>query len=207
MSEALCQKLSVDGIIDDGTLVSWLEEQARKWKLNYLLAHAEDGVIWGRFDNDRLTTAEKVFHQPEFKVDFPTLRILTLQQCRVFGQNGEVLLWRTGEAWRSRLVQDNPKTDKIPERQILWGTHGEKRGNFTLLWDGSQGLKHAVPFTDIALDERNRLINRVRLMVHHFIDYDDSGVARIHLSRLVDLTTEKEPSNAPKTPQKSTGRA
>jgi len=202
MSEVLCQKLSVD--IDDRTLVSWLEEQARNWKLNYLLAHAEDGIIWGRFDNNQLTTAEKVFDKSKF--NFPTLRLLTLQQCRVFGPNGEVLLWRTGEQWRSRLVQDNPEVDKIPERQILWGTHGEKRGNFTLLWDGSQGLKHAVPFTDIALDERNRLINRVRLIVHHYIDYDDSGVARIHLSRLVDLTTEKEPSNAPKTPQKSTGR-
>ncbi|MBD1930130.1 TIGR03984 family CRISPR-associated protein [Trichocoleus sp. FACHB-90] len=206
MSELLCQKLSVDGVIDDGTLVSWLKEQARNWKLNYLLAHAEDGVIWGRFDNDHLTTAEKIFYKPEFKVDFPTLRLLTLQQCRVFGQNGEVLLWRAGETLRSRLVQDNPNTDKILERQILWGTHGEKRDNFTLLWDGSQGLKHAVPFIDIPLDERNRLINPVRLIAHQYIDYDDSGVARIHLSRLVNLTTEKEPSNAPKTPQKSTGR-
>lgn len=191
MSEVVCQKLSVDGIVDDGTLVSWLEEQSRECKLNYLLAHAEDGVIWGRFDEGQLTTAEKVFHKSKFKVDFPTLRLLTLQQCRIFGQNGELLLWRTGEKWRSRLVQDNPEVDKIPERQILWGTHGEKRGNFTLLWDGSQGLKHAVPFIDIALDERNRLINRVRLIVHHYFDYDDSGVARIHLSRLVDLTTNR----------------
>jgi CRISPR-associated protein (TIGR03984 family) len=190
MSEVLCQKLSVDGIVDDGTLVSWLEEQARKWKLNYLLAHAEDGVIWGRFDNEHLTTAEKVFHKSNFKVDFPSLRLLTLQQCRVFGQNGEVLLWRTGEKWRSRLVQDNPEVDKIPERQILWGTHGEKRDNFTLLWDGSQGLKHAVPFSEIELGDRNKLINPVRLLVHHYITYDDNGVARIHLSRLVDLTTQ-----------------
>jgi hypothetical protein len=105
MSEVLCQKLSVDGIVDDKTLVSWLEEQARNGKLNYLLAHAEDGVIWGRFDNNQLTTAEKVFHQPKFKVDFPSLRLLTLQQCRVFGQNGEVLLWQTGEKLRSRLVK------------------------------------------------------------------------------------------------------
>lgn len=204
MSKLEGQHLSFDKNKDD--LKKWIENQAAKYQLKYLLAHAEDGVIWGRFDNDRLTTAEKVFHQPEFKVDFPSLRLLTLQQCRIFGQNGEVLLWRTGEKWRSRLVQDNPEVDKIPERQILWGTHGEKRGNFTLLWDGSQGLKHAVPFTDIALNG-DKLINLVRLLVHHYITYDDVGVARIALSRLVDLTTEKEPSNAPKTPQKSTGRA
>ena len=191
MSEVLCQKLSADGVIDDKTLVSWLEEQARNWKLNYLLAHAEDGVIWGRFDNDRLTTAEKVFHKSDFKVDFPSLRLLTLQQCRVFGQNGEVLLWRTGEKLRSRLVRDNPEVEKIPERQILWGTHGEKRDNFTLLWDSSQGLKHAVPFSEIELGDRNKLINPVRLLVHHYITYDDNGVARISLSRLVDLTTKR----------------
>ncbi|MBE9227481.1 TIGR03984 family CRISPR-associated protein [Phormidium sp. LEGE 05292] len=189
MSEVLCQKLSVDGIIDDETLVSWLEEQARNWKLNYLLAHADDGVIWGRFDEGKLTTAEKVFHKPEFKVDFPSLRLLTLQQCRIFGQDGEVLLWRTGETLLARLIQDNPDTNKFSERQILWGNHGEKRDNFSLLWDGSQGLKHAVPFTDIALDKHHKLINPVRLIVHHYITYDNDGLARIYLSRLVNLTT------------------
>lgn len=191
MSEFLCQKLSADGIVDDKTLISWLEEQATNWKLNYLLAHAEDGVVWSRFDEGQLTTAEKVFDKSDFKVDFPSLRLFTLQQCRVFSQNGEVLLWRTGETLLARLVQDNPDTDKIrPERQILWGTHGEKRENFTLLWDGSQGLKHAVPFTDIALDKHHKLINPVRLIVHHYITYDNDGLARIHLSRLVDLTTQ-----------------
>ena len=206
MSDAINPSPQVEKFADDCALHSWLEEQAQPYQLSYLLAHAEDGVIWGRFDNGTLTTAEKIFHKPEFEVDFPTLRLLTLQQCRVFGQNGERLLWRTGETWRSRFL-GNPQVDKIPESQILWGTHGKKRDNFTLLWHGSQGLKHAVPFTNIALDERNKLINPVRLLVHHYITYDDSGVARIHLSRLVDLTSGKEPINAPKTPQRSTGRA
>lgn len=207
MSELLCKKLPIDGIIDDGTLISWLEEQAKTWNLNYLLAHAEDGVIWGRFDSGKLTTAEQIFHQPEFNVDFPSLRVLTLQQCRIFGEHGEVLLWRTSETWRSRLVQDNSEVDKIPERQILWGTHGEKRDNFTLLRHGSQGFRHAVPFSEIELGDRHQLINPVRLIVHHYITYDDDGVARISLSRLVDLTTEKELNNASQTSQKSTGRS
>lgn len=199
MSEVLCKKLPIDAIVDDKTLTSWLKEQARTWKLNYLLAHAEDGVIWGRFDEGQLTTAEQVFHKPEFKVDFPTLRLLTLQQCRIFGEHGEVLLWRTGETWRSRLVQDNSEGDKISERQILWGTHGEKRDNFTLLRHGSQGFRHAVPSSEIELGDRHQLINPVRLIVHHYITYDDDGVARISLSRLVDLTTEKESINASQT--------
>lgn len=198
MSKLLCKKLPIDGIIDDGTLISWLEEQAKTWNLNYLLAHAEDGVIWGSFDSGKLTTAEQIFHQPEFNVDFPSLRVFTLQQCRIFGEHGEVLLWRTGETWRSRLVQDNSEVDKIPERQIIWGTHGEKRDNFTLLRHGSQGFRHAVPFSEIELGDRNQLINPVRLIVHHYITYDDDGVARIYLSRLVKLTT-KESINASQT--------
>lgn len=191
MSEALCTPLTVEEFANDQVLHIWLEQQAKEYNLEYLLAHAEDGVIWGRFENNQLTTAEKVFRKPEFDVDFPTLRLLTLQQCRIFGKSGEVLLWRSGEKWRSRLVQDKPEVEIIPERQILWGTHGQKRDHFTLLWDGLQGLKHAAPFTDVALGEGNKLINQVRLLVHHYINYDDTGVARISLSRLVNLTTNK----------------
>lgn len=206
MSEASCTPLVVEEFANGQALHTWLKQKAKEYNLEYLLAHAEDGVIWGRFDKNQLTTAEKVFCKPDFNVDFPTLRLPTLQQCRIFGKSGEVLLWRTGEKWRSRLVQDKGEAE-ITERQILWGTHGQKRDHFTLLWDGLQGLKHAVPFTDVALDDRNKLINPVRLLLHHYVNYDDAGVACIHLSRLVDLTTEKEPINAPKTPQKSTGKA
>ena len=173
----------------DDILYSWLEEQAKSYQLPYLLGHAEDGVIWGRFDNGSLTTAENVFYQPEFKVDFPKLRLLTLQQCRVFGENGEVFLWQSGAKWKWRFI-GGPNEDKIPESQILWGTNGIKRGNFTLLSDGSQGLKHAVPFADIELNG-DRLVKPVRLLVHHYIKYEEgTGLARIYLSRLVDLTTK-----------------
>lgn len=179
---------------DDDDLRSWLESQAPSVsaQTSYLLAHGEDGVIWGRFDNEKLTTAEKIFHKPDLKVDLPELRLLTLQQCRIFGLNGEILLWRISETKFKWRPIGNPNEDKIPESQILWGTNGIKRGNFTLLWDGSQGLKHAVPFADIELNG-DRLINPVRLLVHHYIKYEEeTGLARIYLSRLVDLTTKLE---------------
>lgn len=57
--------------------------------------------------------------------------------------------------------------------------------------DGSQGLKHAVPITDIEVDKAEKLVQPVRLTVYHYIDYGDNGIARIHLSRLVDLTTNQ----------------
>ena len=95
------------------------ENDLKKWlagfQLTYLLAHADDGVIWGRFDDGKLTIANQVFT----KHDFPKLRLLTLQQCRIFGYQGEVLLWKYGENWQWRFIDDSGK-DKIEERQILW---------------------------------------------------------------------------------------
>lgn len=190
MSNAIANSPQVVEFATDTDLCSWLEEQAQFHQLPYLLAHAEDGVIWGRFDNGKLTTAEKIFHKPEFKVDLPQFRLLTLQQCRIFGQNGELLIWQISEKKLRWRFIGNPEEDKIPESQILWGTNGIKRGNFTLLWDGSQGLKHAVPFTEIDL-KGDKLANPVRLLVHHYITDDGDGVARIYRSRLVNLSADK----------------
>lgn len=171
-------------------LKKWLTEYNLTYNLTYLLAHADDGVIWGRFDNGKLTTAEKIFYPCDFNLYFPELRPLTLQQCRIFGLNGEVLLWRISDKkFRWRFI-GNPEEDKISESQILWGTNGIKKDNFTLLWDGSQGLKHAVPFIDIEL-KGDRLVQPVRLVVHHYITYDVEGVARIYCSRLVNLSTNQ----------------
>jgi len=162
----------------------WINEQASDRQLRYLLAHAEDGVIWGRFDKGRLLTSGEVFDQ------LPVLRSLTLQQCRIFGETGEVLLWKANQGWRSRLCQEdnNPEIDFIEEKQLLWGTKKvtSERDGFTLLADGSQGLRHAVPLVSKVFSEEN-ILRPVRLGVRHYVDYDEDGLAYICLSRLVDL--------------------
>jgi CRISPR-associated protein (TIGR03984 family) len=91
--------------------------------------------------------------------------------------------------WKWRLIGKSEE-DKITESQILYGTQGKEREGFTLLSDGSQGLRHAVPLTGITFDKEGKK-RPVRLLVHHYITYDDTGIARISLSRLVDLKTQK----------------
>ncbi|MEM1255936.1 MAG: CRISPR-associated protein Csx19 [Cyanobacteria bacterium P01_H01_bin.21] len=174
------------------SLRAWIEKKADAHKLQYLLAHADDGVIWGRFNDKKLVTADEINDQ-KFK-QFPKLRLDTLQQCRIFGEQGEVLLWRSSNKLSARFIsgnsdqQLNPKP--IREHQLLWGTHGIQHGNFTLLRDGSQGLKHGVPLTkELQIDNNEKLANKICLVVHHYIDYDDDGLAHINLSRLVKLTT------------------
>ncbi len=187
MNKPDCQSIEdAQDIIDTPSLYNWLQLKAKQYQLQYLLAHADDGVIWGRFESDGTlltqTKPEDLFQ----KYKLPTLQWSTLQQCRMFSKNNEVMVWKANQRPKARVVTELEKTEYICEPQILWGTNGIKRDNFTLLWDGSQGLRHAVPFTDIDL-KGDRLVNPVRLLVHHYIDYDDSGVARIYLSRLVDL--------------------
>ncbi|MEH1885197.1 type III-D CRISPR-associated protein Csx19 [Nostoc sp.] len=183
MNKPLCQPLEIP---DNLNLKTWLESQAKEHQLNYLLAHAEDGVIWGRFqDGNLITPTEPVKLFP--KCNFPLLRNETLQQCRIFGKNSEVMLWQKHEGFKARLIKDDniKKEEYITENQILWGTKSESElGEFTLVADGQQGLKHAVPLTGIPFKDNERPL---RLTVHHYIDDDDSGVARIYLSRLVKL--------------------
>jgi CRISPR-associated protein (TIGR03984 family) len=184
MNNTFCQPLDVSSIQNNDTLTSWIEENAKKYQLKYLLAHADDGIIWGRFDTtEKLMTAHESFPQ------FPELRLITLQQGRIFGEQSEVLIWKTDESLKARSVQDPSEYEHFPEEQILWGTHAEKedkKNSFTLLADGFQGLRHAVPLTNIKFSkEQKRLI---RLVVHHYYKYDKcTGLARVFLSRLVDL--------------------
>ncbi|MFB8787642.1 MAG: CRISPR-associated protein Csx19 [Potamolinea sp.] len=183
MNKPICNSLSVEDVAND-TPKLWLDKQAKEHGLKFLLAHAEDGVIWGHFKDGKLVTSGDVFSQ------CAKLRSSTLQQCRIFGEKAEVMLWKVGQNWKARLIEDEnlSKDDYIPEDQILWGTKPEvelKEKGFILVSDGSQGLKHAVPLTGITFKGKDS--RPLRLKVRHYIDYDESGVARIYLSRLVKL--------------------
>ncbi len=190
LSAELCEV--INELPDRETLRSWIEDQANEHKLLYLLAHADDGVIWGRFDDGNLKIAREV-NDKRFN-QFPTLHLNTLQQCRIFGPAGEVLLWkRSGELKARVLLEADKSIDKeniISEQQLLWGTHGVAQcESFTLLRDGAQGLKHAVPIAEGLLLAENKKLTpqKPSLKVNHYIEYDEDGLARISLSRLVDL--------------------
>ena len=168
------------------SLSSWFVEQAaqRYGKADkvFLLAHADDGVIWGRIENGQLKLAGNFF--PEVTVE---LRLLTLQQARLFNPQGELFIWRgaNNNEWCGRFLcdADGNKEDLIDECHHLWGTASEPPGSkdgFTLMRDGQQGLLHAPPIS-LKRDER------AGLQVRHYIDYDEQGQAYIALSRLVDV--------------------
>lgn len=177
----------------DSDIKGWLETQATLHNLRWLLAHADDGVIWGRIDGETLKLSG------EMSDISPSLRSETLQTARLFGAKAELLLWRDGDnAWHARLIEDDVQVEDITyqevidEHHILWGTTAKQLdNNFTLMCDGVEGLAHAVP---IPVTGVYGIHNRpLRLHLRHYLREDDMGFIRIHTSRLVDVLMEKQP--------------
>lgn len=183
MNTALWQPVEDVAALDAdvrGWLVSHMNDRC-----GWLLVHADDGVIWGRREPDgSLLLSSDVF---DLKSQYPAiaveLRSQTIQQARVFGEEGELLIWREGTRLRGRIIRDGEAVPDIAwqEQHLLWGTaNGRPDRGFTLLVEGKQGPQHAVP---LAVSGRQR----VALTVRHYVAADENGRAAIVLSRLVDL--------------------
>lgn len=172
-------------------LRDWLQGQAKEHDLTHLLAHADDGVIWGVIQSNGTlkTSHEAAQENAKAAAVCPPLRLRTLQQARLFGKDAELLLWRDGDnVFRGRLIEDVKDggaadwNESYDEPQLLWGTQGVAlKDNFTLLEDGAQGLRHAVPLLD-GLDLTKQ---RVQLVVRHYLAQED--FARVAVSRLIAL--------------------
>jgi len=175
-------------------LRTWLAELPQG-KFAYVLAHADDGVIWGKVEQGVLIIAQDV------GFNSPPLRLETLQQVRVFNKQAEWLLWRNGTTgeWAARVIEDREdgKTyaESFDEDDILWGDQvTESIDGFSLMQDGAQGLRHAVPLplrVGIYEDAKKRAWRPLRLKIRHYVQADEYGFVRIAASRLVKLYEEK----------------
>jgi CRISPR-associated protein (TIGR03984 family) len=168
----------------DDAVPAWLAGQANDGR-PFLLAFADDGIVWGRWAGGKLMTAAEAANATKFAAP---LRGDTLWQASIFGPTDEVRLFRGEDgSWQARLITD--KQDVIPESQLLSGDmFVEAYAGFTHLRDKrQQGLDHIPPVKLSAADlEAGR---RARLLIHHQIDRDKAtGEARIETSRLVDVT-------------------
>ncbi|HMR68473.1 MAG TPA: CRISPR-associated protein Csx19 [Anaerolineae bacterium] len=173
-----------------------------------LLAHADDGVIWGKVEH-RVVTLSSQLYYPNIS---PAFQAQTLQQLRLFGPQAELYLWRTAElTFQARLLQDQDLTSLLnqsglsptsyfDEAQILWGDRPDEsyapQNGFMPVAEG-QGLRHTPPVTvpAAAFDPEN---NRrpLRLYVRHYLTTDEIGQTRINLSRLVKVDCIEGETNA-----------
>jgi CRISPR-associated protein (TIGR03984 family) len=179
--------IDIDLNSDEDALRTWLAGQAQA-DMPWLLAYADDGVIWGRREPDgKLVLSSDVFSDPtEYPSVAAKLRAETLQEVRVFGPGGEVRVWRTGGGLDATLLTEAVVgLETLPdERHLLWHlgspTAVSQEFGFALVQQGAQGNRHAPP---VIPQEGQRL----QLVVRHYVDYDSEGQVYIALSRLVGI--------------------
>lgn len=177
----------------DWQLDTWLLSQARDRGLATLLAHADDGLIWGEVRHDGLHLSSAAFSQVS-----PPLRTKTLQQLWLFGPSADLSVWRAADGeWQARLIQDGvgQACQTFDEYQMLWGTRSEgERDGFTLLVDGQLGNRHAPPVPEDRLAfGRDGSRRPLRLQVRHYLHTDpETGLMSVYLSRLVAVLPHTE---------------
>lgn len=165
-------------------LAAWLIEQARQYRLRWLLAHTTAGIMWGELRDNELHFSHKAF-PPAVSM---SLHWQSLQQARLFAPAGEVLLWHDGQQWRATRQWDEPgsTTTYLEEPYLLWGysrdrTAPDVNDGFYLLKEGRRGIQHAPP---VNASETHRAALSVR---HYLQEEADSGALYIVASRLVAL--------------------
>ena len=160
-----------------------LEARAVKGNYEYLLAHLDDGVVWGSVLDESL----KVSTPPE-------LRIETLWELRLFGEKSEWHAWRVEDRWFTCMVADDVDNSiemkAFDEHYILWGTDpvegetSEKR--FYPVREADLGIMHAPP-----IDIKNGR-HTLKLSVRHYLGHDETGSVYVKLSRLMGLSNGGE---------------
>jgi CRISPR-associated protein (TIGR03984 family) len=192
--------VSIESVNLPDNLINWLIAQAGDTEF-FLLAHLDDGVLWGRVGNGEVITGHDVVEKTNPKSPIlnytPMLRLKTLQTLRLFNESAEGMLWRVPDDltsswyWRWMWEVEN-ETDAyfhwaFEEAHLLWGTNFQPINHqFTLATDGAEGLRHVVPIPvpagDYGISGRP-----LRLRMRHYIEPDFQGCARVSASRLLKL--------------------
>ncbi len=173
-------------------VVNWLQTQAVAGDI--LLAHAENGVVWGisTANGHWVTSSGVVASSPALCTDL-------LWDARLFNAMREVFVWRDGDGvWHAREIKEGVAgtpdyIEWYDETQLLWGDRSQQvmkdAINFTVLSEGAQGLRHALPLEALNITARPGGKTRIALQVRHYLAQDD--VARVVASRLFGLAVQE----------------
>lgn len=163
----------------------WLINQPTAGETAWLLAYADDGVIWGKVQNGKLIQAADVFGET-----FPRLESDTLQRVHFFGSQAEIRIWRAADGLTAVRMEDvkDPGAAAFSRMYLLWGNSPRKtQPGWSWVEDGQLGIHQALPL-DFPKAAKGRPF---KLQVRYYIEYEKNhGQARAAASRLVALVTK-----------------
>lgn len=174
---------------DEAAFHPAMDELAKTYALDFLLAFCHDGVVWGRRVENSFIVSSDVFPKVS-----PKLRTETVQQVRLFGLRAEVTIWNDGDKLKAALLHEEDPQAQLKEmlyftdQHLLWGTDvdGHTKNGFTIIYEGARGLHHAVPLP-VTAKQLDKGKARVKLTMRHYVDYSSDDQAYVRYSRLVKL--------------------
>jgi len=192
-----CEKLEDKACRD---YLSWVTDGDRinDTNVQWLLAHSYDGVNWGRLGDDH----SWFLSSAAFPEVSPVISAANLLELRLFGEDSEILIWRTEEGFSGRCLTDetdnNDPCRPDKETRVLLGDRmspdpDHKLQNpvngFTCV-ETARGLQQAIP---VVCSKEDFTGGRwpLRLEVKHYFEQDEeTGVVRVAASRLVNVYKE-----------------
>ncbi len=170
--------------------LEWLAGHASAHGLRYLLVYDADGVTWGLLAGEKFIFSHEAFSDDLERIP---VRIATLQQARLFGEAGEVLLWRTEGGFAVRQILDGGQQPDncVEESYWLWGAGLLATEQFSLLCEGQQDLRHAPPLGNVQTNQR------LGLRVRQYIEEGKMGGSASATAGWLALKWWKEAGSEP----------
>lgn len=180
-------------INENTDLKSWfMKQQELIGEPSWLIAYADNGVVWGEAKEGLLTTAFDVFNAESPGV-FPQLQVVTLQSARFFGEKAEIQVYRKDGLLKAVLIRENGNDiheHSFTRSYMLWGNNLKKqKDGWSWLYDGQLGIEQAIP-----LDFPATFTGRpFWIEIRYYFQYEkDHGQARVAANRLVTLKYGEE---------------
>lgn len=162
--------------------------------IQWSLAFSYEGVTWGKFIAD---ASKWQWGSDFFPDNCPTPTLSKLTEIRLFGENQEMHIWRSGEEWRGRMLKDAISLDErnefrpADERRLIRADRMFKMdpSGFSCVSDNT-GVQQIFPMECRQEDFLNGYWP-LRLKIRNYFSEDrESGAARITATRLVGLKKE-----------------
>lgn len=161
----------------------------------WALALCTNGVVWGRWTGNRWALGNTVY--PEI---CPMVSLRNLQELRIFGLEGEALVWKDGAGLRGRFLADSAtpadgeegleqELRPLIEKQVLIGNRVKDSRDGFIWVANNAGREQVLPFAreELPANSGGRR-SPFRLIIKHYLSRDrERGTVRVIVSRLVDL--------------------
>ncbi len=180
-TRSTCQSGKVD---PEKSIAAYITEIAPRYAGGFAVCRLNHAVHIGSID----TAGIRFF--PDVAPDY----VRDLDQIRLFNNDGELFVWRTGNGFRFRERTDGAgePCEYVAASQVLWGTHARRLDALWIEAREDRGIRLVIPDETLALPvgEARKLDKRYVLTTHNYIDYNEVGQAGYVDCRFVAIGLE-----------------